>query len=233
MKKRLYRSWRKAIIVELLDHNIGYKALLSRLQSLWAKRGVINLINIGYGFYVVKLSNREDYFNALTRGPWIIYDHYLTIRPWEPKFFPERVKIDKAAIWVRLPRVTLKYYDIEALTIIGNRIRETIKVDFNTSCQLRSHDARLCVVVDLTKQLMPGFSLDREDYYLEYEGLHMLCTHCGIYGHRHDSCPSKKRVKPRENVNVEESRGNRNNRENVEVDCVQDQWRVVQKIHRQ
>ncbi|KAI9091032.1 hypothetical protein K1719_028302 [Acacia pycnantha] len=95
LKKRLYKPWRKAVIVKLLGRMIGYKLLLSILQPQWAKRGVINLINIGNGYFVVKLSNKEDYNNALTGGPWLIwliFDHYLTVRPWEPNFNPMRAK---------------------------------------------------------------------------------------------------------------------------------------------
>ncbi|KAI9118707.1 hypothetical protein K1719_010152 [Acacia pycnantha] len=77
MKKRLYKAWNRAVIAKLLGRTIGYKLLLSILQSLWAKRGVISLINIGNRFFVVKLTNK-DYLNALTGGSWMIFDHYLT-----------------------------------------------------------------------------------------------------------------------------------------------------------
>lgn len=39
---------------------------------------------------------------------------------------------------------------------------------------------------------MSGFVLDGEEYHLEYEGLHLLCSSCGVYGHRHEVCPMKK-----------------------------------------
>ncbi|XP_028778230.1 uncharacterized protein LOC114734750 [Neltuma alba] len=120
----------------------------------------------------------------------MLYDHYLTVRPWEPRFNPAKAKIDKVAVWVHLPRVALEYYDAEALTIIENRIGETIKVDVNTSGQLRGHYARICVLVDLGKQLMSGFSLEGEEYQLEYEGLHSLCINCGVYGH---NCSKQRR----------------------------------------
>ncbi|KAI9090910.1 hypothetical protein K1719_028395 [Acacia pycnantha] len=38
----------------------------------------------------------DDYTNALSGGPWMIYDHYLSVRPWEPNFNPATAKIDKA-----------------------------------------------------------------------------------------------------------------------------------------
>ncbi|KAI9108507.1 hypothetical protein K1719_020391 [Acacia pycnantha] len=85
MKKRLYKAWSKAVIVKLLGRNIGYKLLLSILQKLWAKKGVIKLINIGNGFYVVKFTNKMDYMNALTGGPWMLFDHYLTLEDCKMK----------------------------------------------------------------------------------------------------------------------------------------------------
>ncbi|KAI9121694.1 hypothetical protein K1719_008727 [Acacia pycnantha] len=81
MQKMLYKAWSRAVIVKLLGRNIGYKLLPSILQSLRAKRGVISLINIGNDFFVVKLSNREDYLNVLTGGPWMLFDQYLMVRP--------------------------------------------------------------------------------------------------------------------------------------------------------
>ncbi|KAI9106887.1 hypothetical protein K1719_022415 [Acacia pycnantha] len=99
MKKRLYKAWNKAVIVKLLGRNIGYKLLLSIIQKLWAKKGVLSLINIGMGYFVVKFTNKEDYLNSLTGGPWMIFDHYLTVRPWTPQFNPKRATVDKVAVW--------------------------------------------------------------------------------------------------------------------------------------
>ncbi|KAI9120307.1 hypothetical protein K1719_007340 [Acacia pycnantha] len=83
--------------VNEIGRNIGYKLLLSILQKLWAKKGVLSLINIGNGFFVVKLSNKEDYLHALTGGPWMLFDHYLTVRPWEPQFQPKTTSINKVS----------------------------------------------------------------------------------------------------------------------------------------
>lgn len=59
--------------------------------------------------------------------------------------------IEKATGWVRLPMVPLEYYDEKALTIIGNQIGKILKVDMNTSCQLKGHFARIFVLVELGK----------------------------------------------------------------------------------
>lgn len=70
------------------------------------------------------------------------------------KVHTKESKYDKVAVWIRVPKISLEYYDEEALTIIGNRIGQTIKVDMNTSHQLRGHFTRICVLVELGKQLM-------------------------------------------------------------------------------
>ncbi|KAI9079379.1 hypothetical protein K1719_038678 [Acacia pycnantha] len=123
MKKRLYKAWENAVIVKLLGRNIGYKILLSILQSLWARRGVIRLINIGNGW---------------------------------------------------------------------------------------------------------------PDYTVEYEGLHGLCTACGVYGHHADHCNSGKK---REAAIVEQDQEVEGvvNGPNVPVEDKnkeQDVWRIVQKPRR-
>ncbi|KAF7823588.1 ribonuclease H [Senna tora] len=45
----------------------------------------------------VKFSCVEDYEAALMNGPWVIFDHYLTIRPWLPEFDPSLDIIQKLA----------------------------------------------------------------------------------------------------------------------------------------
>ena len=62
---------------EIVRSQYCYKLLLSILQKLWAKKGVVSLINIGKGFFVVKMTDKDDYFNALTGGPWMLFDHHL------------------------------------------------------------------------------------------------------------------------------------------------------------
>lgn len=84
VEKRIYKPWRMTLIVKLLG--IGFKALETRLQQMWAKDGIINLVGIGNNFYLVKFSSKQDLDHALVEGPWMIYDHYLTIRSWAPCF---------------------------------------------------------------------------------------------------------------------------------------------------
>lgn len=55
----------------------------------------------------------------------------------------------------------------------------------------RGKFARLAVTVDLTKSLVSKFTIDGEEFEVEYENLQELCFHCGIYGHLREVCPHR------------------------------------------
>ncbi|KAK7286716.1 hypothetical protein RJT34_21918 [Clitoria ternatea] len=61
-------------------------------------------------------------------------------------------------------------------------------VDHLTSIHYRGHFPRICVEVNLQRQLVPRISMLGHELNLEYEGLHLICFKCGRYGHRSDAC---------------------------------------------
>ena len=86
----------------------------------------------------------------------------------------------------------MEYYDTAVLWKIGDKIGRTLKVDRATAVGMRGNFARLCVEVDLTKPLLAKFKLRRQIHRIMYEGLHLVCFHCGQYGHKQEFCPSEK-----------------------------------------
>ncbi|PNX92703.1 hypothetical protein L195_g015844 [Trifolium pratense] len=192
-EKRIYRPWRRGVIVKLLGRRIGYKALETRLKQMWVKKGVISIIDLGNDYYLVAFTHEDDQYAALMDGPWFIYDHYLTVKEWCPNFHPESDTIEEVAVWVRISGLPIEYYDSKVLNFIGNRVGKTVKVDKNTLMQERGKYARLCVQVDLTKPLLAMFTIKGRKYNIEYEGLHMLCLTCGKFGHYKEGCPDKGR----------------------------------------
>jgi hypothetical protein len=230
-EKRLYRPWRRGVVVKLLGRRIGYKALETRLKQMWVRRGVINIIDLSNDYYLVAFSHEEDQYSALMDEPWFIYDHYLTVKEWSPNFHPASDTIKEVAVWLRISGLPIEYYDSRALKFIGNRVGKTVKVDKNTLSQERGKYARLCVQVNLSKPLLAMFTIKGRKYDIEYEGLHMLCTKCGRYGHYKEGCPEK--VKADEAGGV----GKKNEGSGKATDHLADSsgdgpWRVVQKTRR-
>ncbi|KAL4286763.1 hypothetical protein AHAS_Ahas19G0118700 [Arachis hypogaea] len=187
-KKRLERPWKHTLIIKLLGRSISYGVLKRRLDTMWAKSRGLDLIDLGNDFFVVRLFNEDDYWYVLEGGPWMLFDHYLTIRRWTPDFNPFGVSINKIAAWVRLPDLPIEYYDKRFLGTVGDQIGKTLKVDMNTANQSREKFAKLCMKIDLNKPLDAKYLVNGQNYFIEYEGLHMVCFKCGKFGHVNEGC---------------------------------------------
>ncbi|KAK7289688.1 hypothetical protein RIF29_03530 [Crotalaria pallida] len=230
-QRRIQKPWKKGIIVKLLGRKIGFRALETRLNQMWAKWGVINIIDLENDYFLVKFSNEDDLSNAVLEGPWLIYDHYLTVRQWTPDFNPFKESIERVAVWVRFSGLPIEYYDSKFLHFVGDRIGRTIRVDKTTFHQERGKYARLCVEVDLTKPLLGMFQIKEKFYKVEYEGLHLLCLSCGKFGHATEGCPSKPvavgnpNVPPGNDKGVEEQA----HANQVVPEAVKGPWVVVHK----
>ena len=59
----------------------------------------------------------------------------------------------------------------------------SIGIDYATNTISRGPYARICVEIDLLKPLVAKFKMRRRVRRVEYEGLHLVCFGCGLYGH--------------------------------------------------
>ena len=192
-KKMLREPWKNALIIRMFDKGIGYLQLKRRLKAKWALRGDFSLIDIGYDYYVTRFTNMEDYDHVMVNGPWMIGDNYLVIREWVPNFVPEEDKISKLTAWVRIPRISVEYFNKQFLLHkIGQKIGRVLKIDSTTESVARGQYTRLCVEVDLTKPLLSKFRLNGRVWGIQYEGLKMICFHCGRQGHKEETCEFNK-----------------------------------------
>ncbi|CAN1148712.1 hypothetical protein LINPERHAP2_LOCUS16637 [Linum perenne] len=159
-----------------------------KIQQIWAKKGGVQISDVGWGFFVVKFDTIEDFDHAMFGGPWMVGDHYVVIQNWRPYFRPEDASLTTLRVWVRLPGLPLEYFDYGILKRIGDRIGTTVRMDQTTLEGARGNFARICVEVDLSKPLLSKYRLRRRVRRIEYEGLHTICFGCGCYGHEESSC---------------------------------------------
>ncbi|XP_017972900.1 PREDICTED: uncharacterized protein LOC18612588 [Theobroma cacao] len=192
-KERIRKPWRKTLTIKLLGRDISYTYLCNRVKQLWSLKGEFQAVDLDNGYYCFKFSNKSDHRHVLSKGPWIIADHYLTIRRWSPGFRSDEASIDSVAAWIRLPGMPLEFYDKEMMSKIGNLLGKTLKIDRTTSYAISGKFVRMCVELDLTKPLVPKIYIGGRWQRVEYEGLHMLCFHCGKFGHGSDLCPVRQK----------------------------------------
>lgn len=99
---------------------------------MWAGQGILTIIDVGFDYYMVKLSNHEDYNFILIEGPRVISAHYLTTKLWTPNSDPSRASIEAVAIWIRIQNLPIEYFD-DSFLKLGNIMGKTLRNDVTTS----------------------------------------------------------------------------------------------------
>ena len=143
----LAKTMESTVIVKLLGRSIGYKALHSRIVSLWKPVADFQIVDLDNGYFLVTLDDPNDYVNALTKGPWTILGHYLTVEPWSPSFNVQNKVPISAMVWVRLTGMPLQYHHKSTLRAISSIIGELI--DYKTESTQRGKFARLAIRVNV------------------------------------------------------------------------------------
>lgn len=136
-RRKLRKPWLNALVVKLFDKIMRYEELIKKLSLKWSLKGDISLTDVGCAYYVVRFTNSDDYSFVLTKGPWVIVDSYLTIRKWIPNFVPDEEPIKVLTAWVRIPNLSVEYFDTKFLLKIGEKIGKVIKIDTHTESMSR------------------------------------------------------------------------------------------------
>lgn len=191
LRKELCRDWKLALIIKYLGKNINAYVLNQRLTNLWKVQDKFNVIDIGYGCFVVRFNNKKDYLHVLLDGPWKVFDNYLVVQRWVPEYKPRTAKLSKMAVWVRLPELSMEYFRDDIIKSILENVGKPLKLDRTTVAREKGRFARAAVEVDLDKPLVTEVLIQNDVQMVEYEGLHVVCFGCGLVGHREQDCPLK------------------------------------------
>ncbi|XP_020238357.1 uncharacterized protein LOC109817506 [Cajanus cajan] len=194
--KQLCEPWEQCLVIKLLGRDVGFLTLRDRLPALWKVQGGLELLDVSNGYFMVKFDLEADRERVMHGGPWMLFDHYLIVRPWSPEFVASATKVDSTLVWIRFPGLGVMFYDESVLLTIASAIGKPIKVDLNTLNMTRGRFARVCVEINLNEPVVGRFFLNGVWYNVEYEGLHLLCSSCGCYGHVLRNCPHATRPEP-------------------------------------
>lgn len=93
-----------------------------RLKSLWKPSGGFDILDLGHGFFLVKFDEKGDRMKVIKRGPWMLFDHYLSVSIWSLNFVSSSTKIEKTLAWVRIPCLNVRYYDENVLFTLAGQV---------------------------------------------------------------------------------------------------------------
>lgn len=186
--EELWQPWKDAIFVKLLGKQVGFFTMRDRLKTTWKTTGGLDVVDVGHGFFMVNFDLPEDKEKVIARGPWMLFDHYLAVRPWVPNFVASNVKIDRTMVWIRFPSLGMEYYDESVRLALATAVGKPIKVDIRIVDASRGRFARVCVEIDLDQPVVGRVWFRNMWFNVEYEDLHLLYKRCGLYGHTAKDC---------------------------------------------
>ncbi|XP_057447653.1 uncharacterized protein LOC130739394 [Lotus japonicus] len=148
----------------------------------------MEITDVHHGYFMVRFDVEADRERAVTGAPWLIYDHYLSVKPWTKDFVAADDRINTTMAWIRIPGLGMQFYDEDILMTLATGVGTPTKVDMTTADMRLGKFARICVEIDLEKPVVGMLRLRGVWYNIEYEGLHLLCSKCGCYGHMSRKC---------------------------------------------
>ncbi|XP_057443792.1 uncharacterized protein LOC130735941 [Lotus japonicus] len=179
------------LVVKLLGKHIGYGALCEKLRVKGKLSGGYEVHDVHHGYFLVNFDKKEDKGRVTSEAPWLIYDHYLAVKPWTPDFVAANSTINTIVVWIRIPGLGFQFYGKNILMTLASAVGTPIKVDLNTTYMHRGKFARICVEIDLNKPVLGVVGLEGTWYNVEYEGLHSLFLKCRYYGHLSRNCTTQ------------------------------------------
>ena len=140
-KNIIRKPWKRTLIIKLLRRSIGYKTLWSRIIAMRRPKAAIDLVAMDNDYFLAKFSSDDDYVFTKYGGPWLIFNHYLTVRSWTPNFDTAQDNLKNLLVWVCIPYLPIEYCDKAFLMRVGAKIGRPIKIDEATSLVSRGQFA--------------------------------------------------------------------------------------------
>lgn len=63
----------------------------------------------------------------------MIDDNYLIVRKWIPNFITDDAQGKVFTAWVRVPNLSIEYFDVNFLRKFGSKIGKVLRIDKNTA----------------------------------------------------------------------------------------------------
>ena len=144
---------------------------------------------------LIRLTNEANYHHLWSRSIWYIQDVPMRIFKWSTEFHVDR-ESSFVPVWFTLPKLPIHMFHKECLFSIVACLGRSLCVDNATAVGSRPSVARVCVEVDLQREL-PGWVWisvrDRMAFWqsLVPENLPKYCNFCLHQGHSEEECRIK------------------------------------------
>nr|XP_025647686.1 uncharacterized protein LOC112742662 [Arachis hypogaea] len=181
-KEILAEPYKNAIVIKVLGKNFSYTAITHRLKGVWRTKGGYEVLDVDFGYFLVKFDLLEDREKVLLGGPWMITGSYVAVKPWSSSFRPCENTFGSTMVWIRITGLNINCYQERAMKMIASAVGKPIRIDLATKSAEREKYARACVQINLGLPVIKKIQVDGHMYDIEYEHLNLICEKCSCFG---------------------------------------------------
>ncbi|CAH9141789.1 unnamed protein product [Cuscuta epithymum] len=169
-------------------------ATIRRSFEIIGFKGVFHIGLIEKKHILIRFDMEEDYIRCWNRQNWDIQGNIMKVTKWSPDFKPN-VDSPIVPVWLVLEGLPIHLHDKRALFEIAGLIGKPLKLDVATATLARPSQARVCVELDLTKEMPNKVWIQAGKLgFVQpviYEYRPYYCTNCFHLGHEASRCPKK------------------------------------------
>ncbi|XP_015931305.1 uncharacterized protein LOC107457649 [Arachis duranensis] len=187
-KEILAKPYKDAIVIKALGKNFSYTVITHKLKGVWRIKGGYEVLDVGFGYFLVKFNLLEDREKVILRRPWMIIGSYVAVKLWSSSFRPCENTFGSTMVWIRITSLNINYYQEKVMKMIASAVRKPIRIDLATKSAERGKYARVCVQINLRLPVIKRIQVDGHMYDIEFEHLNLICEKCSYFGHVTREC---------------------------------------------
>ncbi|VFQ92357.1 unnamed protein product [Cuscuta campestris] len=140
---------------------------------------------------LINFEQDEDYQRFFLRKSWTLGKDIMVVTKWSPNLRPDEDS-PIVPVWVTIPNLPIHLHDQKALFCITSKLGKPLKVDSATLNFSRPKAARVCIEIDVSKNLHQKIHVKHIDddlfFQVLYEDPHSFCDSCHRLGHNATIC---------------------------------------------
>lgn len=113
----------KALVGKLLGKKLPYLFLVNNLKHKWGSVGNFKLIMITPDCFICIFDMTEARDAILMNGLWFLLDNIIGLDRWSPNLDPKALDGLSSLVWVRLPKLSLMYWDNTFIALIASFLK--------------------------------------------------------------------------------------------------------------
>lgn len=152
-----------------------------------------NIGIVNRGVFLIRFGSKEDQEKACNMNGILFDKKPFIFKPWFPKISYDKASLSTVPVWVKLPKLDVRYWSEKDLHSIAGYLGKVLKVDQATLTKSRLMYARVLVDMNVLEGFPEELFYSNEHDELiaqqvQYNWVPVWCTNCSQFGHIHSDC---------------------------------------------